>query len=70
MGTPAVSMSRRAAIFEPIWASTLEGGPTNTMPAFSHAAANDGVLREEPVSGMHGVGAALAGRRDQAAIDR
>jgi hypothetical protein len=30
---------------------TLDGGPTNTMPAFSHAAANDAFSDRKPYPG-------------------
>jgi hypothetical protein len=43
-----MSMMRRAAIFDPICASTPEGGPTNTIPAFSQAAANEAFSERKP----------------------
>ena len=47
-GTPADCTRRRASIFEPIRAMTVDGGPTNTSPACSHAAANAAFSERNP----------------------
>ena len=41
------------------------GGPIQTRPASMTACANAGVLREEAVAGVHGVGAGAAGDVEQ-----
>ena len=59
IGTPASCISSRARVLEPIASIALAGGPMKTMPASSHARANGGVLGQEAVAGMHGLGARL-----------
>ena len=46
--------------------SASSPGPTNTMPASRHARGEAGVLREESVARVHGLGARLEGRGDDA----
>ena len=41
-------IARRASILEPIRRMTSDGGPTNTRPAASHAAANAAFSERKP----------------------
>ena len=58
--------SRLAAVLSPNMSSCSGVGPTNWMPAASHAARERRVLGEEAVAGMDGVDALLLGDRDDA----
>ena len=55
-----------ATIFEPMAAMARAGGPTNTSPASAHACANCGVLGQEAVARVDGLGAAGARRGEDA----
>ena len=56
----------RAPVLLPISAIASGDGPMNVSPASRHARGERGVLGEEPVAGMHGVGAGRARRRRSA----
>ena len=64
VGTPAAAISALASIFEPMAAIASGDGPTNVSPAAAQSRAKPGVLREEPVAGVDGVGAGRAGGGD------
>ena len=64
-GTPAPAMVALAASFEPMASMTSGGGPTKTSPAASAGPGEGGVLGQEPVAGVDGVGPAGQGRRHQ-----
>ena len=64
-GTPAAAIIFLASILEPIAATAATGGPIHVRPASCTAAAKSGVLGEESVAGVDGVGAGRAGRGDQ-----
>ena len=57
-------MSRFASSFEPIASMTAAGGPTKMSPAASHGRSERGVLGQEAVPGVHGVGAGSLRRVD------
>ena len=64
-GTPNADTAAFAAILSPIVWIAAAGGPMNTMPACLQRRRELGVLREESVSGMDGLGTgALRGRDD------
>ena len=67
-GTPASTARRRAEVFSPMSAMVSLRGPMKTRPASSQARANVGVLGQEAVAGVDGVGARLR-RRLQDAVD-
>ena len=48
IGTPAFSISSRAAVFEPIASMAEAGGPMNAMSASSHALANAAFSARKP----------------------
>ena len=60
IGTPAAFISSRALVFEPIASMALAGGPMNVMPASSSRLREGGVLGQEAVAGMDGLGARLS----------
>ena len=62
--TPARMAASRAAVLLPIIAMTSGDGPMNVRPASLAGAREGGVLGEEPVSRMDGVGARAPGRVD------
>ncbi len=63
-GTPNADTAALAAILSPIVWIAATGGPMNTMPGRLQRRREFGVLREESVSGMDGLGAgALRGVR-------
>ena len=64
-GTPAAAIIALASIFEPMAAIASGDGPTNVEPGRRAVAGEPGVLREEPVAGVDGVGAGGAGGRDE-----
>jgi hypothetical protein len=57
-------MSALAASLLPIEAMAAGGGPTQVSPASSTAWAKGGVLRQEPVAGVHRVGPCRQRRRN------
>ena len=64
IGTPASAISSLARIFEPIASIVSGAGPIQVSPASVHLAGEVGVLGQEAVAGMDGVGAGrLRGRR-------
>ncbi len=64
-GTPAAAISFLASILLPMAAIASGGGPIQVSPASTTACANAGVLGQEPVTGVHRVGAGPARRRDE-----
>ena len=62
-GTPARIAASRAAVLLPISAIASGVGPMNVSPASRARRGEGGVLGEEPVAGMDGVGAGRAARR-------
>ena len=64
-GTPASAISCLAAIFEPIASIASGGGPTQVSPASSTGAGEVGVLGQEAVAGVDGVGTGAPGRLDE-----
>ena len=56
-GTPARIAASRAAVLLPMSAIASGDGPMNVKPGVAAGARKRGVLGQEPVAGMHGVGA-------------
>ena len=48
IGTPAALIIARAFVFDPIASIAAAGGPTKTMPAFSHALAKGAFSARKP----------------------
>ena len=48
MGTPAASILARAAVFEPMAAMALAGGPMKVMPARSQASGSSRFSERKP----------------------
>ena len=69
IGTPAACISSRARVFEPIASIAAAGGPMNVMPASSSRAGERGVLGEEAVAGVDGLGARLLDHLEQLVDD-
>ena len=65
-GTPAAAMRALAASLEPIASIASGGGPTQVSPAAMTARANAGVLGQEAVARVDGVGAGPRARRRRA----
>ena len=63
-GTPAAAISFLASILEPIASIAAGGGPIQVSPAACTARRELGVLRQEPVAGVDGVGAGAPRRVD------
>ena len=59
-GTPAAAISCLASILEPIASIAAGGGPIQVSPASSDRLREGGVLGEEAVAGVDGVGAGRA----------
>ena len=57
IGTPASFISSRARVLEPIASIADAGGPMNVMPGVLEALGERGVLGQEAVAGVHGLGA-------------
>ena len=57
IGTPASCISSRARVLEPIASIADAGGPMNVMPGLLQPLGERGVLGQEAVAGMDGLGA-------------
>src|ERR671923_142671 len=57
IGTPASPISSRARVLDPIASIAAAGGPMNVIPASSSRRGEGGVLGQEPVAGVDGLGA-------------
>ena len=64
-GTPAAAIIFLASILEPIARDRGDRRPDPGQPGVLHGGGEFGVLREESVAGVDGVGARGAGRGDQ-----
>jgi hypothetical protein len=64
-GTPAAMAAWRAAVLLPISLIASGVGPTKISPASVARGGERGVLRQEPVAGVHGIGPRGSRDRDQ-----
>ena len=69
IGTPAFAISSRARVLEPIASIADAGGPMNVDAALLERRGEAGVLGQEAVAGVHGLGAGALDRLEQL-VDR